>query len=979
MNDSKLKVSIDSTNRHQHMKAIEESSDQELKLYESFYQKIVNKATTHRQVSINHLTEVGERLEALKHDAEVLRNRITYHHEEVVVNRQKVIRTTEMKVHEENSSVLTYDHDRLPETIHSIDYLSQAIKQLKIQFMELYSRLHVTNLLDSEDLFAYFLDKSAHVEMILSRHNQVIYDHFHDLDHQVSSMDKKLTELLRTKNQKIQSIHAFYESEIAHYIDNQLTFTHEEDPTSITIQALESDKHNQLTTFKKHQEMQHRMLKSSWEAEYATLHQRLVIDYLHQSAANYNVDRTIFDDVVKRKETLSSMLPALNPKTQAPEIQRIHKQLFVLSKYPELLKKASAKATKILSKQHARKVALIKISELLTLDQTHELDKTYQEYKSLMQIDPFLAQTWGDRSSKIIKQFRTQLEVLRVNNELKTNIEYDIQMTQLKHEINQLELSMMYEVKEVHLILEKELLIELIQIHEELLERSLTLFESKKKIAFERIMIERVEQTAAEHLRLLLEQQTSHRVQLATTVEKLVQHIRKAESHEIYVGDAKGELDYLLKQYDMKALYFKTLYENELAFFVSQRVRVDEGQKIHYAFVLTSFENQMRFAEEQVKLANFEYRTRLESFLKVADEQKQYHQSQVDHLYQLYQSNLRRVEEDYQATLYATTHLLSETPDKKQRMALQKSLATSTQEYEKKKRTLDNAYQQHPIVTQADERLTHLDEQLQRAIEDAENLRDKTIAQYSELYHKAKERYDALKPYVDENINVMDPVFFDHLERIKGNYIEAQNAAEAELEQLVAPHLQRYLEVYFSDQTEPNYIEYKQQINDIEQANTLLEKQSNERLLAIEQDYSNKLKEINAFYKTQTDQVQPLLSTIEAKKKSIVQDYAQLLSSLEKERIDQATKTSKTAVQTIETLTSEYHKALKQDAKMAQNMSDDFEKLLHGYLPYIQLMKKRTKFHRQLRQIQKTVIRSYKTSKKGILKKYRRYQIPTQS
>ena len=321
---------------------------------------------------------------------------------------------------------------------------------------------------------------------------------------------------------------------------------------------------------------------------------------------------------------------------------------------------------------------------------------------------------------------------------------------------------------------ERDLLLELLNIHPYLLNRSKELFIEKKQLAKERYHQECLEETARFHLETLLEQNATHRQHLVALTELLVQHIRQSESHEIYVGDAKGELDYLLKQYDMKALYFKTLYENELSYLVMQKTRTDEGQKTHYDFVLTTFLNQMRFAEEQIKLANLEFRSRLESFLHVLDEQKIYQQSQIDQLTHAYESKIKRLDEEYQASLYATNHLLNEVQDKKQRLSLQKSVTQAKSEFETKKQVIEKAYREHPLLVEAQERYSRFDVQTAKAIEEAERLKDYTVSVYSEMYHKAKERYEALKPYVDQNINVLDSVFFDHLELIKQNYRQAQ-------------------------------------------------------------------------------------------------------------------------------------------------------------------------------------------------------------
>lgn len=964
------------TNRMKLVDAIQEQAKQEISLYEAFYQRVLKNAETHRQVSLNHIAEIGSRLAQLKVDADELRHRILYHNEEVVVNRQQIIASTETKVHHENQEILSFDHTRLPETLHSIDYLSQALRLSKVEFVDMYSRLQSMGILNHESVFEYFHDKSARVEMILSKYNQEVYDAFQELDHKVSSMDQVLTDLLKEKTDKIQRTNQVFESELRHYLDNQLTFSAEEDPTSVTIQALSSDKWNQFYAFQTHENDKYLQLKERWEDEYRLLREQLIHDYLYEATVQLNVDKDIFNHVEQKTAEYEALLPTLNPKTDSKRIAQVHRHLYALQKYPSLLASAQKQAKKRLSKQHQRRKGLIQTAAFFTLEQIYELNKNVNEYQALMSVDPFLAQTIGDQSSIMIKDYRTTIELLRVNSELKTNIEYDIQMAKLKHEINQLEVQQMFFVKETLLKQERDLLLELLNIHPYLLNRSKELFVEKKQLAKERYRQECLEQTARFHLETLLEQNAIHRQHLVSLTELMIHHIRLSESHEIYVGDAKGELDYLLKQYDMKALYFKTLYENELSYLVSQKTRTEEGQKTHYDFVLTTFLNQMRFAEEQIKLANLEFRSRLESFLHVLDEQKIYQQSQIDQLTHAYESKMKRLDEEYQASVYASSHLLNEVSDKKQRLALQKTATQSKNEYESKKLVIEKAYREHPLLVEAEEHHSRFDVQTAKAMEEAERLRDYTISVYSEMYHKAKDRYDTLKPYVDQNINVLDSVFFDHLELIKQNYRRALSEAELELEQLVEPHMQKFLQVYFSDQDQPRKLDYQDLVVRFQSQKQEHEILYQTRIKEMDAQRLAKEKELDQNYQLQLQQIDQLLPVIDQRQNALTVEYDKALKSLHKEQVESQNRKASEAIQTIKTLTTEYERALKNHQKMAVSMKQDFAKVVKSYEPYIRLQRKHTNFEQVLKQVRKEQKHLYRLERQAIHTHFKKYTIP---
>lgn len=960
-----------------HKEAVKTSSDQELALYERFFRFVSDKATSHRQITVNHLLEVTERLEQLKQDADTLKNRILFHQEEVVVNRQKVIRGTERRVETENATLLSFDHLRLEESLHAVDSLSQTLYAQKVGFRELHQRLLLSNLLSSESLFDFYLEKSAAVERILSKHNQAVFDRFRELDATIRDMDLRLRTLLQNKNEKIASIRAFYDAELRHYLDNQLTFSAVEDPTSIDAQALESDKIRQFNAFKAHRENEHLRLKSMWEAEYASLFTRLVQGYVRSKALSLTDDAAFFEQADEELKRLRDEAKLLDRKQDAAKLAVLDKKIMLLKQYPSVLQSAKRRAARMLSKQHRRRVELIRLSELTVQEEAAKLKKTLDSYLALMEIDPFLAQTVGDDSSKIIKEFRNKLSIVKVDSELETNITYDIQMAKLKHEINQLELELTQEVKLALIVQEKELLLAIHQIYRELLSRSRELFGAKHQIILERYHIERAELLANLHLRDLTDANNLHRRILTEATGKLIQSIRRKESHEIYVAEAKNDLDLLLKEYDMKALYFQTIYENELSFFVTQKMRIEAENDIHAAFVLTTYENQMRFAEEQVKLANSEYRARLESFLEVVDEQRNYEHALVEHHYEQYLEKRHRLDQDYQATLYASNHLLSETKDAKQKLALQKTVDSSKTDYDNKVAKLETSYHQHPIVVSANRKLAELDLQVERAILDAEQIRDVTIAEYSEQYHKAKERYDTLKPYFDKHLNILDPVFLERFEAMQSRLTMAKKAAEAELERLAAPKLQHYLEVYFQDADQPDYLSYKETILRLETEKAALEKASLDKQDAILRDIQAKIDAETLAYQAKLNEFLPMEALIDQKAKSIELEYRRLEDALKKEGTLAKAKRSDQASLMIDTLTAEYKKALQTHAGVDKQMAEEFEELTAMYKPYASVANRLFHTKRRLRAVKRVHAKESAKERRLIQKRYRHYRIPT--
>jgi chromosome segregation ATPase len=336
-----------------------------------------------------------------------------------------------------------------------------------------------------------------------------------------------------------------------------------------------------------------------------------------------------------------------------------------------------------------------------------------------------------------------------------------------------------------------------------------------------------------------------------------------------------------------------------------------------------------------------------------------------------------RLDQDYQATLYASNHLLTETKDHKQKTALQKTVESSKADYDKKVARLESSYHEHPIVRQANAKLDELDKQVEHAITDAEQIRDATITHYSEVYHKAKDRYDTLKPYFDKKINIMDPFFLERFEQMQDRLQTAKKDAETELERLAAPKLQRYLEVYYENADEPDLKEYRLKIGALETEKAAQSKASKDRLEAIVRDYQSRIEVLHQAHQAKLAEFAPLEALLDQKDKTIESEYRRMGEQLRKEGTVLQTKRSDQAAASIETLTSEYHKAVKAHAAFNHSMSDDFERLTGMYRPYAKIANRLTPYKHRLRAVRLAHAKQARKEKRAILKRYRNYRIPT--
>jgi hypothetical protein len=955
-------------------KEIKASYAREISLYEDFFNKVTGHAKTHRQISINNLSEAEKRIKKLKEDAAKIADSIFFHDEEIVVERSRIISDTESFVRDFNQDVMNHDRNRFPETIQTIDYLSKALLTSKKDFLAFYSRSYLDNVLSMEDYFEYYMQKSQAFQVILDRHQTEIYDLFVKLDHEIKSMDDAITNIIRTKNRKVNDIEAFFEGELKHYADNQLSFSAESDPTSVEIQALSSDKINQYNAFADHAANLNLRIQRVIEEDYVALYQK-VLNHLLQARSYAIINRfDLFDDPVKYKIEYKQKL--LNAEaTRARNLPRLLHTYQMISRWQRDVKNAEALATRMLRPQARRKEQILKLSEETSIRETNKLELYLNAYLEVMKFDPFLAQAIGDYSSKIVKDEIARLTVQKLNKELKTNIDFDIQATKIKSQINELELVMMNAIKKQLCLQEGELVSELEKIHLFLLEKRGKQVQSSFDILKERHLIERLDKAANEHLAYLLASGNTSRKWMSLVSDELVRNSREKETHNIYVVEAKSELELALKQYDIQAVHFQTMYENEKAYLVMQKSRVDEETKINNEFILTTYLNQMRFAEEQMAFADSEYRIRVDSLVSAVDEERKFHQDQVRIIQNRYDGDIRLVDDDYQAKLYSESHKIAAVSDKKEQKAIALNMEKDRRIRDQRVNLLVQKLAGDEQIAKSQKSLTVLDQELAEAIQSADELREATLREFSDLYDHAKERYETLKPYMENSVNILDPTFYETMVSINDRFRAKIVAAEAELDAKAEALIPHYREVYFTEDIKDNSAIFRTRIDEI-----MAERELNQN------NYQTKLQAIEAVYQTQIASIareenaleQAMESEAEAvrlKEEQTTAQFKQMAFALEVEGESLIKAHREATTKTINQLTDEYFKSLKTSKTAIDGLSFEFQKVVDGYQEYFRFSEGEKKYRKVLSTIRKAERKKLKNSLKHLNQRFKHYHI----
>ncbi|MBU1145454.1 MAG: hypothetical protein KJ971_06340 [Firmicutes bacterium] len=971
MAQSETKLQKDIHNQKIYEESLKTSFTDEMKFYDEFFHKISAHASTHRQITLNNLNDAEERLDQLKIEASNLKEALFYHDETAIVDRQEIISETEASVHEQNEVLLHHDRLEASEILDTIDYLNKALIQVKSSFFETYQRTYLNNLYNTDKFFDFFTEQSSRFQKVLDQHQEEIMDLFLSLNEEIKGMDSTISEIIQKKNQFVKQINRFYEQETKHYVDNQLLFSAEDDPTSIDIQALVSDKINQFEAFKKHLFEQDLKIEQLLVQDYKRLYQNIYERLLNRKSNLMTGDIHFFKNPEKNiLELKEAILNARNNKNFTL-LKKLISQYDEVKHYHNSMLSCQAKAKKLVKKNQKEKREYLLLYRFESNKMLNQLEEYLVLYQRLMTFDPFLAQTIGEFSSKIIKDELTHLSILEVNKELKTNINYDIESLKVKNKINEIEQKLIYEVKK-HLLLQEIKLLDIInQIQFFLIDRKIIFYKSKQSITKERFLIERLDAAMNYHLEYLQESGNINRKWQSLVSLKLIQQIRNDETHNIHVVEAASKVKLALKEYDMTALHFKTMHETEMAYLIMQSSRVEEETKIHHEFILTTYLNQMRFSKEQIELAESEYRIRVESLMQIIDEEKSYFEDIIQNTTLKASKMQKQIEDEYQALLYKNTHFLSENTDVKISKLIHKEMEKISKQQTDAINKIHQDLAKNETILTSKRKIQELDVHLDDALKDAENLRNDTIQEMTDSYQDAKNHYEALKPYLESKVNILDPSFYNTLEKMNDRYHYKLKVAEIEIDVASKDLLDQYLSVYFEDQPIHNQAQLLAQIDEITLSRDTCRTEYAQKMQKLEDGYKVSFLPLDEEIKAIDADASLLKETAKIKEEATVHSIQYELTQLEKSYLILVDKHQIALSNQIDALTNEYKAALVNNQKYTSNLSSEFEKLLHSYKPYLTLSKKNPTVSKLFKEVHMAFKAKQKWTKKQSILKYK--------
>ncbi len=942
---------------------IDKSLKDELSLFDRFSENITRRAKGHLQVTLNNLEATESSLKELKIKAKELKDSLFYHDETKVIDRQEIITDTETQVRNENENILEFEYRNIADKVQSSDYLNKALLQSAFDFFDSYKMKYSKNVIDLDDLYKFFSEKNKIFDRTIKKYHDDVLESFIALDNDIKEMDTRISFLIQQKNSKLNRLNGFYETETKAYLDNQLTFSVENNLNSDEIKDLIQDKVDQFSTFKQHVLNQEIKVKKILHQEYLDLYEKVLNKILQRRGNLLVQDPNFFNHVGESITNLKQEIVFAKSQGLAslPDLIKTYNNVI---KYKSIYTSSQKRAKNMTKKFLKMKKQIFFEYQKQSRSLIFQMEKYYKLYLDLLKVDPFLAQIIGDNATKIIKDEINYLSTLKINKEHKLNVNFDIKTLQIKQQINDIEAKLIYEVERQIFMQDIDLLSNILDMQTYYIDKQTDIYLSQLELQKEKYNIFRLESAINAFFKHEIKINNINRKYLSLVTELLVDYIRESETHNIHVVEALSEIKLALKEYDINALHFKTLYENEKRFLVIQSNRVSEETKINNEFILTTYENQMRFAKEQIDLAENEFRMRVESIMTAVDEEREYYFNIIENQMTKFNKRKRTIADEYQAKLYHDTFLLEETTDPKFKKQLEKEIKKHKDIYENLVKGIEIELDGNQVIVDAKRRLRELDSHLEDALVDATKLRDDTLEEMQDLFTFSKQKYDYLKEYLSQKVNPLEPNFYNALESSKKRLHYKLKVAEIELDDKTKDLLNNYLNVYFENRPELDKDKVMEKINQMQAEKEIINLEYENEIHGIEDLYENNLLVLQEEKNDLINQSKLLKDNIKIKEETVISQKKYDLESLETLYFQQQNKKQTSFEKEIDTLTKEYNNTLAQSKKYIYDLSSAFEKVLKVYKPYLKI----TQNNKKIRNIVKRTDKQIKQKEKQELK-----------
>lgn len=199
------------------------------------------------------------------------------------------------------------------------------------------------------------------------------------------------------------------------------------------------------------------------------------------------------------------------------------------------------------------------------------------------------------------------------------------------------------------------------------------------------------------------------------------------------------------KERELQLKKVQALFENERDLAEEQSERIVQGIKINDSFVKTTLENQLLFSEQQIKFAQSEFDIRMDNINLTKDQELAYANKKINYYRQKYLFEKSKLQKELNDKLEDLNFKLALFTEETENEKIQNDIAELKDEYEKQILKISKSEENDENIIRYEQVIESAEARAKQAIEEAVQLRDKTLSSFELLLEQTKEKFAQLE------------------------------------------------------------------------------------------------------------------------------------------------------------------------------------------------------------------------------------------
>lgn len=199
------------------------------------------------------------------------------------------------------------------------------------------------------------------------------------------------------------------------------------------------------------------------------------------------------------------------------------------------------------------------------------------------------------------------------------------------------------------------------------------------------------------------------------------------------------------KERELQLKKVHSLYENERGLAEEQVERINLGIQVNDTFVKTTLQNQLLFAEQQIKCAQSEFDIRVENINLTRDQEHAYATKKIDYYRQKFEYEKSKYRKELNDKLEDLNFKLVLFTDKKENEAIQGQIDALKQRYQAMIDEIDEQEAQDENIKRYELVIEAAEKRAKQAIDEASALQDQTVGAFEALYHQTRSKFEQIE------------------------------------------------------------------------------------------------------------------------------------------------------------------------------------------------------------------------------------------